>query len=119
MDEFELFWLYSLTSMRVKISYFYHPWHSVYYLPNCMLPKLCLYTQRSISNVFLLIFVGWVFPAFAGTTLQLGDSTGSAGNTIQVPLQLFTSDVVSAAQIDLFADPDIEKSRVSPALMPG
>jgi hypothetical protein len=107
MDEFELFWLYSLTSMRVKISYFYHPWHSVYYLPNCMLPKLCLYTQRSISNVFLLIFVGWVFPAFAGTTLQLGDSTGSAGNTIQVPLQLFTSDVVSAAQIDLVTDPDV------------
>lgn len=43
----------------------------------------------------------------AVTTLQLGDSTGSAGAVVNVPLQLRTSDVVSGAQIDLYTDPNI------------
>lgn len=43
----------------------------------------------------------------AGTQLQLGDSTGKAGTTFTVSLQLITSDVVSGAQIDLAVDPAV------------
>lgn len=41
------------------------------------------------------------------TSLQLGDSTGSAGGVVNVPLLLSTSDVVSGAQIDLYTDPNV------------
>ncbi len=43
----------------------------------------------------------------ADTSIQLGDSTGASGSTIEVPLKLFTSEEVSAAQIDLFLDPAV------------
>ena len=53
---------------------------------------LCLFLSASVSAV---------------TTLQLGDSTGEAGSSVEVPLQFTTSDVVSAVEIDLYSDPDV------------
>lgn len=46
-----------------------------------------------------------LLPVSAATTLQLGNSEGTAGSIIEVPLRIDTSDVVSAAQIDLIIDP--------------
>lgn len=57
-----------------------------------------------------MIFAGaslGTLPTTARTSLQLGNSTGNAGESITVPLHLFTSDVVSAAQVDLATNPNI------------
>lgn len=45
--------------------------------------------------------------AMAATSLQLGDSTGTNGSTISVPLRLYTSEDVRGAQFDLYLDPAI------------
>jgi len=55
--------------------------------------------------IFALQVAGWGL--LAETSLQLGDSTGTSGSTVNVPLRLFTEERVSGAQIDLFLDPAI------------
>ncbi|MCZ6671535.1 MAG: hypothetical protein O7C75_01210, partial [Verrucomicrobia bacterium] len=69
---------------------------------------LTYFPFRQIRKLLFLVVTVAVFPGLnARTSLQLGDSTGLAGNTIDVPLNLFTGDVVSGAQIDLYADPAV------------
>ena len=70
---------------------------------------LSIFSIRQSRKVLFL--AGLIIALFSGlhgkTSIQLGDSTGTAGNTIDVPLNLFTGDAVSGAQIDLYADPSI------------
>lgn len=69
--------------------------------------ELSFYSPKLIPRLLLALALIGLANLNASTSIQMGDSTGTAGSSIVVPLQLFTSDVVSAAQIDLFADPDI------------
>jgi len=69
-------------------------------------PPYFLFKQR-MKLLFLFLTVGLIQGLDARTSIQLGDSTGLAGNTIDVPLNLFTGDAVTAAQIDLYADPSV------------
>lgn len=41
------------------------------------------------------------------TSVQLSDSSGTSGTTVEVSLSLFTNEAVSAAQIDLYLDPAV------------
>jgi hypothetical protein len=63
--------------------------------------------RKTRKQVFLGVTVLLFTPLYAKTSLQLGDSTGLAGNTVDVSLHLSTGDAVSGAQIDLYADPAI------------
>lgn len=54
---------------------------------------------------YLVLAAGMFHTLNARTSLQLGDSTGASGASIEVPLNLFTQDPVSGAQIDLYANP--------------
>ena len=73
-----------------------------------MLSDRQFFNQQARARLVLvgLSLLAWTHLS-ARTTLQLSDSTGTAGTTIQVDLQLNTDDPVTAAQIDLFADPNV------------
>lgn len=70
---------------------------------------MALFSPSSLNPLwFILLAIVSANPRLsAATTLQLGDSTGAAGSTVSVPLRLNTTDVVSAAQIEVFTDPDV------------
>ncbi|MDA0349865.1 MAG: hypothetical protein O3C20_20950 [Verrucomicrobia bacterium] len=74
---------------------------------------LSLLKVAMVGNLYSILlgcfFVSMVLvnSTYGLTSLQLGDSTGSAGGVVNVPLLLSTSDVVSGAQIDLYTDPNV------------
>lgn len=96
-------------------------------LPNALIPSPVSPGSRSLSGALHLARYGivrllhgplaaalWLLvlqfapgPLSGATQLQLGESSGEAGESFLVPLRLFTDEEVVAVQLDLVADPAV------------